>query len=148
MTAFLPLIGLIVLFYLLAKTLSRIRPADIPNGPGDRKRISSDSFFLRTFGSTHSYKAQFYFDTENLYEIMNDTTTAIPLADITVVKRESTKVNNRSVWSISWTTEGQQKYVRFLHNYTLFNRSFAAFLSAVKQANPNASVGTLTLFTL
>lgn len=148
MAAFLPLIVLLVILYLVTKKLSHTRPADAPGGPGDRKLISSSSFLLRIFGSSHSYKASYYFDTESFYEVTDANTTTIPLAAITGVKRESTEVNNRSVWSVSWSINGQQKQARFLHNYTLFNRSFAVFLEAVKQANPHASVSALTLFTL
>lgn len=148
MTAFLPLIVLLVILFLIAKTFSHTRPADTPTGPGDRKLISSSSFLLRTFGSSQSYKAQYYFDSANFYEVADEATSTIPLAAITAVKRESTKVNNRSVWSVSWNSNGQRRQVRFLHNYTLFNRSFAVFLATVKQANPNASVSSLTLFTL
>lgn len=148
MAAFLPLIVLLVILYLMTKKLSHTRPADAPNGPGDRKLISSSSFLLRIFGSSHSYKAKYYFDTENFYEVTDENTSTIPLATITAVKRESTKVNNRSVWSVSWSMNGHQKQARFLHNYTLFNRSFTVFLNAVKQANPDASVSELTLFTL
>lgn len=148
MAAFLPLIVLLVILYLVTKKLSHTRPADAPGGPGDRKLISSSSFLLRIFGSSHSYKASYYFDTENFYEVTNGNTSTIPLTAITGVKRESTEVNNRSVWSVSWSINGQQKQARFLHNYTLFNRSFAVFLEAVKQANPHASVSALTLFTL
>ena len=41
-----------------------------------------------------------------------------------------------------------EKEMRFVHNFTLFNRSFAGFLSAVKSANPSAEVNDATLFTL
>lgn len=148
MTAFLPLIVLLLIVFLIVKKLPHTRPADAPTGPGDRKLISSSSFLLRIFGSSHSYKAKYYFDSENFYEVADEATSTVPLAVITEVKRESTKVNNRSVWSVSWNVNGQRRQVRFLHNYTLFNRSFAVFLTAVKQANPNASVSSLTLFTL
>lgn len=148
MLTFLPLLLLSGIIFLLIKTLKRTRPADTPTAPGDRKLISTSSFMLRTFGSSQSYKADYYFDTENFYEVTTGTTVSVPLTNIVEVQRESTQINNRSVWSVTWDINGQRKQVRFLHNFTLFNRSFVAFLTAVKQANPSAHVRSLTLFSL
>lgn len=113
-----------------------------------RQLISSSSLMLQKFGSSRGYKADYYFDAQNLYEVIDNITTTIPLASIVEVKRGTTRIGNRSVWSVDWLTEGQRKQTRFLHNYTLFNQSFATFLDAVKQANPDARVTSLTLFTL
>lgn len=103
---------------------------------------------LQKFGSSRGYKADYYFDAQNLYEVMDSTTSTIPLASIIEVKRGATRIGNRSVWSVDWLIEGQRKQTRVLHNYTLFNQSFATFLDAVKQANPSARATRLTLFTL
>lgn len=114
-----------------------------------RKLISSSSLMLRKFGSSRGYNADYYFDMQYLYEVADGITTAIPLTSIIEAKPGTTRVSGRSVWSVDWiTAEGQRKQTRFLHNYTLFNQSFATFLKTVKQANPDACITSLTLFTL
>ncbi|EMX0630760.1 hypothetical protein AAF155_002023 [Salmonella enterica] len=110
-----------------------------------RKLISSSSLMLRKFGSSRGYNADYYFDMQYLYEVADGVTTAIPLTSIIEAKPGTTRVSGRSVWSVDWITAEE---TRFLHNYTLFNRNFATFLKTVKQANPDACITSLTLFTL
>lgn len=103
---------------------------------------------LQKCGSSRGDKADYYFDSQNRYEVIANITATIPLASIIEVKRETTRIGKRSIWSVDWLKEGQQKQARFLHNDTLFNQSFATFLDVVKQVNPDARVTSLTLFTL
>lgn len=147
----LPLVVLIIILFFVRpyrqRNLSKRRLADIAER-SELKRISTVSTLLRLFGSSHSYGADYYFDDHYFYEMHEANEKRVPLADIIEVRRESTRVNNRSVWSVTWITQGQKKQARFLHNYTLFNKNFPQFLQAVKRANPNACVRELTLFSL
>ncbi|ELW2862347.1 hypothetical protein ACAK56_000984 [Salmonella enterica] len=148
MTVLLPIIVLIFFVFFIFPTRKLFYRSNRPGQEDGRKLISSSSLMLQKFGSSRGYKADYYFDAQNLYEVIDGITTTIPLASIVEVKRGTTRIGNRSVWSVDWLIEGQRKQTRFLHNYTLFNQSFATFLDAVKQANPGARVTRLTLFTL
>ena len=148
MTVLLPIIVLIFTVFFIFPTRKFFYRSNHPVQKDGRKLISSSSLMLQKFGRSRGYKADYYFDAQNLYEVIDSITSTIPLASIVEVKRGTTRIGNRSVWSVDWLIEGQRKQTRFLHNYTLFNPSFATFLDAVKQANPSARVSRLTLFIL
>ncbi|WP_426446414.1 hypothetical protein [Siccibacter colletis] len=144
------IIFIVMVFFILPyrqRNLSRQRTAQV-EASGRKKKISTVSTMLRIFGSSRSYAADYYFDDLNFYQIRETGETTVPLAAITAVVRESTQINNRSVWSVSWCIDGDTHQARFLHNFTFFNRNFSEFLAAVRRANPNAQVRKLTLFSL
>ena len=140
--ALLHIFPLFIVLFLFWRLL-RPRSKDIPGSPGDRRLISQSSWLLQKFGSSRSYKSDFYFDLHYFYAVNEANTTSVPLANITKVKRETTRISNRYVWSVTWVIEGHENQVRFLHNFTFFNRSFAVFLDAVKKANPSAEISSL-----
>ncbi|PWC10136.1 hypothetical protein [Brenneria corticis] len=107
------------------------------------KKISQNSFILRKLGID---REDYYYDCFYFYQIREKHTNKIPLTKIIRVKPDIIKINGRRRWSVRYIANDAEKEVTFVHNFTLFNRNFAGFLSAVKEANPNAEVKELTIF--
>ena len=143
--AILPLLALIGLALTFPKWRRRKKGAEADKG---LRKISIPTKTFRPGKGGQLLPTTYYFDEENFYEIQVDVKKSVPLSAITKVERDSIKVNNRSFWIVTYSTEGQTKQARFRHNYTLFHTDFADFLQAVKRANPAASVRQLNAFTL
>lgn len=141
--AILPLVALITLAVTFPKWRRRNTGAE---GSRELRKISQTTKTFRPGKVGQLLPTNYYFDDENFYEIQMEVKTPVPLSAITKVERDSTKVNNRSFWIVTYKVDGRTKQVRFRHNYTLFNTAFADFLDAVKRANPEASVRELSAF--
>lgn len=127
---------LIAFFILLSFFVRRIRQAKrIISDPNGMKKISANpSLFGGNAGKTWFYDDQF------LYEVKNNTTRKIALADIIKIGPGNTEINSRRVWIVIYRDGANEKQVQFYNNLTLWNHNFTAFLAAVKTANPDAVV--------
>jgi len=61
-----------------------------------------------------------------------------PLEKIIRIQVSGTPASNRRIWRVRYVTTPDKTGREFsvLHHSTLFNRHFASFLAAVKEANP------------
>ncbi|MBW8245564.1 hypothetical protein [Enterobacter mori] len=127
---------LIAFFILLSFFVRRIRQAKrIISDPNGMKKISANpSLFGGNAGKTWFYDDQF------LYEVKNNVTRKIALADIIKIGPGNTEINSRRVWIVIYRDGANEKQVQFYNNLTLWNHNFTAFLAAVKTANPDAVV--------
>lgn len=139
----LPLVPIVLLITLFFYRFSYKKGNKFNNE--EMKKISEDSCILRFFGFN---REDYFYDELYFYQCRENNTKKIPLSCIIRVKPELIKIINRRVWSVRYIIDGTEKEMRFVHNFTLFNRNFAGFLFAVKSANPNAEVKDATLFTL
>lgn len=115
----------------------------ISENDGMRKISTSPSIFGGSSSDAH-----YYYDDQFFYEIKNNVTHKISLAEIIRIKPGSTKINNRRNRCVTWLNNGVKKEVRFFHNLTLFNNNFAGFLVAVKRENPGAEVKDVSPFNI
>ncbi|HBV40624.1 MAG TPA: hypothetical protein DEF05_13325 [Erwinia sp.] len=62
----------------------------------------------------------------------------MPLEKIIRIQVSGTPASNRRIWRVRYVTTPDKTGREFsvLHHSTLFNRHFASFLAAVKEANP------------
>ncbi|WFC80211.1 hypothetical protein [Enterobacter roggenkampii] len=129
----LPLIALLILLSFLVR---RIRQAKriISDRNGMKKISASPSIFGGNGGKTWFYDDQF------LYEVKNNATRKIALANIIKIRPGNTEINSRRVWIVIYRDGVNEKQVQFYNNLTLWNHNFTAFLVAVKRANPDAVV--------
>lgn len=135
---------LVFLYFLMTFCIRTVRhPKRIITESNGMKKISTNPSI---FGG--SSQKQYYYDDEYLYEVKNDVTYKIAFSEIIQIKPGYTKINNRRNWLVSYHKNGVSKQVEFFHNLTLFNHNFSGFLLAVKQANPDADVKTLSFFNL
>ena len=127
---------LIAFFILLSFFVRRIRQAKrIISDPNGMKKISANpSLFGGNAGKTWFYDDQF------LYEVKNNATRKIALADIIKIGPGNTEINSRRAWIVIYRDGANEKRVQFYNNLTLWNHNFTAFLAAVKTANPDAVV--------
>ncbi|HHL0035718.1 hypothetical protein [Enterobacter mori] len=127
---------LIAFFILLSFFVRRIRQAKrIISDPNGMKKISANpSLFGGNAGKTWFYDDQF------LYEVKNNVTRKIALADIIKIGPGNTEINSRRAWIVIYRDGANEKRVQFYNNLTLWNHNFTAFLAAVKTANPDAVV--------
>ena len=137
----LPMIVLFILIRLFFRAVRR--PKRIISENNGMRKISANPSIFR--GSSQK---EYYYDSEYLYEIKNDITCKIPLGEIIQIKPGFTTINNRRNWLVSYLRYGEKKQVEFFNNLTLYNHNFSGFLSAVKQANPEAEIKALTFFNL
>ncbi|MGY3113667.1 hypothetical protein ACVWYV_001898 [Pantoea eucalypti] len=116
-----------------------------PPSPGEMKKISANTPILKKLGmNTEDY----YYDSAFLYQLREgETLCKVPLGNIIRIKVTGTEVSNRRVWLVRYVTGSYrtEREFRVLNNYTLFNRDFAGFLAAVRDANPAAEVQEMTL---
>lgn len=99
------------------------------------KKISANpSLFGGNAGKTWFYDDQF------LYEVKNNATRKIALANIIKIGPGNTEINSRRAWIVIYRDGANEKQVQFYNNLTLWNHNFTAFLAAVKTANPDAVV--------
>jgi len=136
-----PIIVLLLLIRFFSRTLRHPKRI-VAESNGMRKISTNPSFFSR------SAQQQYFYDSHYLYEVKNDITHKIQLADIVKIKPGLTKVNNRRKWAVIYLKDGKQKQVEFYHNVTFFNHNFADFLAAVKRVNPEAEIKSLSFFNL
>jgi len=117
----------------------------LPPSPGVMKKISANTPILKKLGmNTEDY----YYDSGFLYQQRDgETLCKVPLENIIRIKVTGTKVSNRRVWLVRYVTGSYrtEREFRVLNNYSLFNRDFAGFLAAVREANPAAEVQEMTL---
>ncbi|KPA05329.1 hypothetical protein [Pantoea agglomerans] len=117
----------------------------LPPSPGLMKKISANTPILKKLGmNTEDY----YYDSGFLYQQRDgETLCKVPLENIIRIKVTGTEVSNRRVWLVRYVTGSYrtEREFRVLNNYTLFNRDFAGFLAAVREANPTAEVQEMTL---
>lgn len=117
----------------------------LPLSPGVMKKISANTPILKKLGiNTEDY----YYDSGFLYQQRDgETLCKVPLENIIRIKVTGTEVSNRRVWLVRYVTGSYrtEREFRVLNNYTLFNRDFAGFLAAVREANPAAEVQEMTL---
>lgn len=137
----LPITVLFILIKLVSRTLRH--PKRIISESNGMKKISTNPSFFKRSANT-----DYYYDDTFLYEVKNNTTNKIELANITHVKPGFTTVNNRRKWSVIYVNEGSEKQFQFYHNLTLFNHNFAGFLTEVKRNNPGAEVKKLSFFNI
>lgn len=140
----LPLVALILLMKYFV--LPRGKKNDSFVATGEIKRISLHTPFLKRMGVN---REDYYYDGSFLYQQRDgETLGKIPLENIIRVKVSGTTINNRRMWSVRYLDNPYQteKELRFLNNYTLFNKDFAGFLAAVEAANPDAEVQKLTMW--
>ncbi|WP_370422286.1 hypothetical protein AB9Q29_018935 [Pantoea vagans] len=113
---------------------------------GEMKKISANTPILKKLGmNTEDY----YYDSDFLYQQrQGETLCKVPLENIIRIKVTGTEVSSRRVWLVRYVTGSYrtEKEFRVLNNYTLFNRDFASFLAAVREANPAAEVQKMTLW--
>lgn len=143
-TALLPLAVLILLVkYVLLPGFKR---DDFFAAKGEIKKISLSTPLLKRLGiNTEDY----YYDSAFLYQKRGgEALDKIPLENIILVKVSGTAINNRRMWRVRYLIKPYQtaKELRFLNNYTVFNRDFAGFLAAVQAANPDADVQKMTIW--
>lgn len=89
----------------------------------------------------------YYYDSDFLYQQREgETLCKVPLENIIRIKVSGTEVSNRRVWRVRYVSGPYKTEREFsvLNNYTLFNRDFAGFLAAVREANPAAEVQEMT----
>ncbi len=141
LSAALPLMVLFILIRLFFRAVRH--PKRIITEKNGLKKISTNPSIFR--GASHK---DYYYDSEYLYEVNNDLTRKIPLGEIIQIKPGFTKINNRQNWLVSYLNHGEKKHVEFFNNLTIFNHNFSGFLSAVKQANPQAEIKSLSFFNL
>lgn len=127
---------LIALFILSGFFVKRIRQAKriITDRNGMKKISANPSIFGGNAGKS------WFFDDQFLYEVKNNATRKIALANIIKVGPENTEINSRRVWIVIYRDGANEKQVQFYNNLTLWNHNFTAFLAAVKRANPDAVV--------
>ncbi|MGC0942473.1 hypothetical protein WKH32_21440 [Pantoea agglomerans] len=117
----------------------------LPPSPDLMKKISANTPILKKLGmNTEDY----YYDSGFLYQQRDgETLCKVPLENIIRIKVTGTEVSNRRVWLVRYVTGSYRtkREFRVLNNYTLFNRDFAGFLAAVREANPTAEVQEMTL---
>ncbi|WP_263056358.1 hypothetical protein [Pantoea agglomerans] len=117
----------------------------LPPSPDLMKKISANTPILKKLGmNTEDY----YYDSGFLYQQRDgETLCKVPLENIIRIKVTGTEVSNRRVWLVRYVTGSYrtEREFRVLNNYTLFNRDFAGFLAAVREANPTAEVQEMTL---
>lgn len=117
----------------------------LPPSPGEMKKISANTPILKKLGmNTEDY----YYDSDFLYQQRDgEILCKVPLENIIRIKVTGTKVSNRRVWLVRYVTGSYrtERELRVLNNYSLFNRDFAGFLAAVREANPAAEVQEMTL---
>ncbi|MEN4601101.1 hypothetical protein ABEG90_00550 [Pantoea agglomerans] len=117
----------------------------LPPSPGEMKKISANTPILKKLGmNTEDY----YYDSDFLYQQREgETLCKVPLENIIRIKVTGTEVSSRRVWLVRYVTGSYstEREFRVLNNYTLFNRDFAGFLAAVKEANPASEVQEMTL---
>lgn len=118
-----------------------------PDPAAGMRRISNKSWLLKCFGVS-GYQAECYFDARHFFIRVDGVLKDIPLASIRRVYRTSVQVGNRYMWAVVYADGAQQHTVKFIHNFTIFNKSFQGFLSAVESVNPAAEVDKLTVFSL
>ncbi|MEX5410189.1 hypothetical protein [Atlantibacter hermannii] len=137
----LPMMALFILFRLFFRAVRQ--PKRIISESNGMKKISGNPSIFR--GASQKV---YYYDSKYLYEVKNDVTSKIPLSEIIQIKPGYTQINNRRNWLVSYLKHGEKKHVEFFNNLTIFNHNFSGFLSAVKQANPEAEIKALTFFNL
>lgn len=93
----------------------------------DEKISANPSIFGGNAGKTWFYDDQF------LYEIKNNATRKIALANIIKIGPGNTEINSRRVWIVIYRDGANEKQVQFYNNLTLWNHNFTAFLAAVKE---------------
>lgn len=144
--AFFMLIVPVALFWRLMRSFykSLRHPKKIITESNGLKKISTPPSFFGLFASRTLY----YYDDAFFYQIKETVKLKVPLAKIVQVKPGYMKVNNRRNWVVTWQSDGTEKQVSFYHNVTLFNHNFAAFLRAVKEANPQAEVKEISSYSL
>jgi len=127
---------LIALFILSGFFVIRIRQAKriVTDRNGMKKISANPSIFGGNVGKTWFYDDQF------LYEIKNNATRKIALANIIKIGPGNTEINSRRVWIVIYRDGANEKQVQFYNNLTLWNHNFTAFLAAIKRANPDAVV--------
>lgn len=143
------IISLLSLAFFVLLIWSFFRPLPRKNGPlpssGEMKKISANTPILKKLGmNTEDY----YYDSDFLYQQRDgETFCKVPLENIIRIKVSGTEVSSRRVWLVRYVTGSYrtEREFRVLNNYTLFNRDFAGFLAAVKEANPAAEVQEMTL---
>ncbi|PWF21499.1 hypothetical protein [Corticimicrobacter populi] len=128
--------------------ISRAREAGRQSDPAaGMRRISKKSWLLKFF-DVSGYQAECYFDVRYFFIRDNGALKEIPLTSIRRVYRTSVKVSGRYMWAVVYAEGAQEHTVKFIHNFTVFNKDFLGFLSAVEKANPAAGVEKLTVFSL
>lgn len=138
------IIVLFLFFFFLVRLFYRIRDKKESTANDETmKKISQSSFILKKLGIN---REDYYYDRFYFYQVREQYTNKIPLSKIIRVSPDIIKINGRRKWSVRYIAHDAEKEVTFVHNFTLFNRNFAGFLSAVKEANPNADVKVLTIF--
>jgi len=143
------IISLLSLAFFILLIWSFFRPLPLKKGPppspGEMKKISANTPILKKLGmNTEDY----YYDSDFLYQQREgETLCKVPLENIIRIKVTGTEVSSRRVWLVRYVTGAYKtgREFRVLNNYTLFNRDFAGFLAAVKEANPAAEVQEMTL---
>ena len=143
------IISLLSLVFIILLIWSFFRPLPLkkwpPPSPREMKKISANTPILKKMGmNTEDY----YYDSDFLYQQRDgETLCKVPLENIIRIKVTGTEVSSRRVWLVRYVTGSYstEREFRVLNNYTLFNRDFAGFLAAVKEANPAAEVQEMTL---
>ncbi|WP_158149598.1 hypothetical protein [Pantoea agglomerans] len=143
------IISLLSLVFIILLIWSFFRPLPFKKGPSpsprEMKKISANTPILKKLGmNTEDY----YYDSDFLYQQRDgETLCKVPLENIIRIKVSGTEVSSRRVWLVRYVTGSYstEREFRVLNNYTLFNRDFAGFLAAVKEANPAAEVQEMTL---
>jgi hypothetical protein len=143
------IISLLSLVFIILLIWSFFRPLPLKKWPSpsprEMKKISANTPILKKLGmNTEDY----YYDSDFLYQQRDgETLCKVPLENIIRIKVSGTEVSSRRVWLVRYVTGSYstEREFRVLNNYTLFNRDFAGFLAAVKEANPAAEVQEMTL---
>lgn len=121
---------------------------DFFSSKDEMKKISITTPILKSLGmNTEDY----YYDHSFLYQKRDgETLCKVPLENIIRVKPSHTVVSNRRVWLVRYAAAPYktERELRILNNYSVFNKDFAGFLTAVKTANPAADVQEMNIFRL
>lgn len=138
----LALLLLLVFLYVIKRIFKSLRnPKRIVSETNGRKKISTNPSW---FGG--GWRSEYYFENSTLYEVHKGITAEIPFTHITQIKPGYTKINNRRNWIVHYRQHGVEKQVQFYPNLTLFNHNFSAFLTSVKEENPEAEIREISFF--